>query len=128
MHKLLMAAVAVISLSATAGSALADDWSGLYGGVIVGAQVDPERKVQTIITENMLVNGDAILLKLALENMLNNAWKYTSKIAEAKIEFSYINDGKNTIFYIYPIFNFYIKYNFINKKSQPILSRLAFWI
>jgi K+-sensing histidine kinase KdpD len=61
---------------------------------------DPERKVQTIVTENMLVNGDAILLKLALENMLNNAWKYTSKIAEAKIEFSYINDGKNTIFYI----------------------------
>ena len=50
MQKFLMAAVAAISLSAAAGSALADDWSGLYGGVTVGAQVDPERKVQTVGT------------------------------------------------------------------------------
>ncbi|MDQ5829276.1 MAG: ATP-binding protein [Actinomycetota bacterium] len=35
----------------------------------------------------MVVTGDAGLLRAALENLLGNAWKFTSKAPHAKIEF-----------------------------------------
>ena len=43
--------------------------------------------VSVNITSGMNVYGDAQLLRIALENLLNNAWKYTGKRAEAYIEF-----------------------------------------
>ena len=47
----------------------------------------PERKVETEIAENVTVSGDGALLRVALENLLFNAWKFTSKKPEARIEF-----------------------------------------
>lgn len=47
----------------------------------------PERKVQFIIKEGLVVNGDAHLLQIVFNNMLENAWKFTSKRSEAQIEF-----------------------------------------
>ena len=35
----------------------------------------------------LVVQGDRELLKIALENLLGNAWKYTSKKTNARIEF-----------------------------------------
>jgi signal transduction histidine kinase len=35
-----------------------------------------------------MADGDAGLLRLALENLLSNAWKFTSKRDDAKISFS----------------------------------------
>jgi len=47
------------------------------------------------------VNGDARLLNAALENLLNNAWKYCSKTPHAQIEFGALQqDGGRTIFYV----------------------------
>ncbi len=34
----------------------------------------------------MIAHGDARLLQVALENLLGNAWKFTAKKAEARIE------------------------------------------
>lgn len=48
---------------------------------------DPQRKVEVEIDEALTVQGDAGLLKLVLDNLLGNAWKYTSKRADARIEF-----------------------------------------
>jgi signal transduction histidine kinase len=47
----------------------------------------PDRRVEFIITPGLVVQGDARLLRLALENLLENAWKFTSKHASARIEF-----------------------------------------
>ncbi len=50
-------------------------------------QGDPERQVQVEIASGMVVTGDAGLLRAALENLLANAWKFTSKEPHARIEF-----------------------------------------
>jgi signal transduction histidine kinase len=47
----------------------------------------PEREVEFAIEEGLVAYGDARLLRLALENLLGNAWKFTSKKPHAKIEF-----------------------------------------
>ena len=50
-------------------------------------QNHPERQVEYVIAEGITVNGDAQLLRIALENLLRNAWKFTSRRASAHIEF-----------------------------------------
>ena len=47
----------------------------------------PARDVEVIIAPNLRAIGDAHLLRIALDNLLNNAWKYTGKTAAARIEF-----------------------------------------
>jgi signal transduction histidine kinase len=48
---------------------------------------EPERCVDFHIQKNMWVHADASLMRAVLENLLGNAWKYTSKQAQAHIEF-----------------------------------------
>jgi len=49
-------------------------------------RVDPGRKVQFRFAPGLCVVGDAQLLRLLLENLLGNAWKFTSRKPEALIE------------------------------------------
>ncbi len=49
-------------------------------------RADPLRRVSSAIAEGVLVNGDANLLRVVLENLLGNAWKYTARNEETRIE------------------------------------------
>jgi signal transduction histidine kinase len=48
---------------------------------------DPERKVVFTAQPDIVVHGDPRLLRIALENLLGNSWKFTSKEPNAHIEF-----------------------------------------
>jgi two-component system, sensor histidine kinase and response regulator len=48
---------------------------------------EPGRKVEVRIRPAVLVTGDGQLLRIALENLLENAWKFTAKQPDARIEF-----------------------------------------
>ncbi len=48
----------------------------------------PERQVEVHIEPGMVVQGDPTLLRVALENLLGNAWKYTGKTPNAGIWFN----------------------------------------
>jgi light-regulated signal transduction histidine kinase (bacteriophytochrome) len=50
-------------------------------------QSQPERQVEFIIQAGLIAEGDNHLLQVVLENLLNNAWKFTSKHAQSTIEF-----------------------------------------
>lgn len=64
------------------------DLSALVRGIAAELQQrTPERRVTVIVPDNVVAAGDARLLRVALENMLGNAWKYTSRHATARIEF-----------------------------------------
>ncbi|HEY9724836.1 MAG TPA: PAS domain S-box protein, partial [Chroococcales cyanobacterium] len=50
----------------------------------------PERQVEFAIAPGLMADGDARLLRIVLENLLNNAWKFTSSRIEAHIELGVI--------------------------------------
>jgi signal transduction histidine kinase len=59
----------------------------------------PERKVEFIAPAKTDVYGDAQLLRVLMENLLRNAWKYTSRHDSARIEFGSLQeDGETTYF------------------------------
>ena len=61
----------------------------------------PERQVQFEIASNLIAQGDPQLLRIVLSNLLDNAWKYTSKRSQAKIEFNVLSDDKSqSIYYV----------------------------
>ena len=47
---------------------------------------EPSRAVQFVIAPDLKTEGDERLLHVALDNLLRNAWKFTSKLPEARIE------------------------------------------
>ena len=55
-----------------------------------------EREVEFIIAEGILAQGDEPLLKIVLENLLGNAWKYTRNKLRARIEFGVFKQGIDT--------------------------------
>ncbi len=62
-------------------------------------KTQPERRVEFHITEGIVTNGDARLLRVVMDNLLGNAWKFTGKHPTATIELGMIqNDGRQTYF------------------------------
>jgi len=60
---------------------------------------EPERHVDFVIAPDLTVNGDQRLLRIALENILNNAWKFTQHNPSPRIEFgALLQDGKTVYF------------------------------
>jgi signal transduction histidine kinase len=47
----------------------------------------PERNVEFVVEKDINAYGDVSLLKVALENLLGNAWKFTQREPRARIEF-----------------------------------------
>ena len=60
----------------------------------------PERRVKTSVQADCITQGDAMLLRVLLENLLGNAWKYTSRTAEAEIEFGATHNGQQPEYFI----------------------------
>ncbi len=64
------------------------DLSALAREILDALRVEhPNRNVSVDITPGLKVRGDPRLLRVALENLLGNAWKFTSRREEARIEF-----------------------------------------
>ncbi|NOU17529.1 MAG: PAS domain S-box protein [Bacteroidales bacterium] len=50
-------------------------------------EAQPKRQAVFVIQEGIKVMGDGRLLRIVLENLIGNAWKFTSKHSTARIEF-----------------------------------------
>jgi signal transduction histidine kinase len=61
---------------------------------------EPQRKVEVTIWDGMEATGDARLLRAALENLIGNAWKFTSKVEAARIEVGVLRDGGKATFFV----------------------------
>jgi signal transduction histidine kinase len=51
-------------------------------------RASPDREVQADIEPQLTAWGDPTLLRLVLENLLSNAWKYTGRVARAQVSLS----------------------------------------
>jgi signal transduction histidine kinase len=50
-------------------------------------EASPERAVAIVVEPQLIVDGDPGLLEIALENLLDNAWKFTAGRPVAQIRF-----------------------------------------
>jgi signal transduction histidine kinase len=92
MNSMIDALLALSQLSTRPLSRQPVNLSQLVGYIIDDLRrQSPERQVAVHIEPGLQVQGDATLLRVALENLLGNAWKYTARAREARISFHAID-------------------------------------
>jgi light-regulated signal transduction histidine kinase (bacteriophytochrome) len=76
------------------------DLSALAHGVLADLQrQDLERTVDVVVQAGVTVDADRRLMTIVLENLLGNAWKFTSKVEHQKIELGVTRlEGADTFF------------------------------
>ena len=77
------------------------DLSALAHSIAVELKTQsPNRRVEFEITADMIVEGDGNLLKIALENLLNNAYKFTSRREQALIQVGRVEQDGQWIYFV----------------------------
>ncbi len=61
---------------------------------------DPHRSADIRIKPDLYVKGDTALLRIAIENLLDNAWKFTSQKDHTLIEFGSTVEDERLLFFI----------------------------
>lgn len=75
------------------------DFSGMAREILANLQFhEPLRSVEVAISDGMTAQGEPALLRVILENLLSNAWKYSAKTPHARIEFGKMENPEQ--FYI----------------------------
>jgi PAS domain S-box-containing protein len=61
---------------------------------------EPARRVETVVAPDMMAMGDGDLLSVILENLLENAWKFTAGVEKAHIECGSAKQDGHTIYFV----------------------------
>ncbi len=64
------------------------------------AKTDHERQVEWIIADGAQAFGDPRLLRIVLDNLIGNAWKYSSKHSHSRIEFGTVHNNGSSVFFV----------------------------
>jgi PAS domain S-box-containing protein len=62
--------------------------------------VESGRLIEFDVQPDLVVLGDGRLLRIALVNLLSNAWKFTRKTSQAQVKFGCINNEKQPFFFV----------------------------
>lgn len=60
----------------------------------------PERAVEFVVAPGLSARGDPVLIRAVLQNLLDNAWKFTAKTPRARIEFG-VSGVEGPIYFIH---------------------------
>jgi PAS domain S-box-containing protein len=77
------------------------DLSALARAVMAELQAqEPLRPAHVRVADSVSVRGDPRLLRVALENLLGNAWKFTATRRTAEIEFGAVEEGGRRVCFV----------------------------
>ncbi len=77
------------------------DLSALAHTLLVGLQrLEPVRAVEIVIAPGIIAHADPQLAAIALDNLLGNAWKFTSKRAHARIEVGATESDGELVYFV----------------------------
>lgn len=95
---------ALLSLSRVARAPLAFERVdlGALGRSVASrcAAAEPARVVDFVVTGPLFVVGDPALLRTLVENLLQNAWKFTRSTANARVELGSADEGGDRVYYV----------------------------
>jgi signal transduction histidine kinase len=63
-------------------------------------RAQPDHQATVHIAPGLTAQGDPTLLRMMLENLLGNAWKYSAKVAQAEITFETCEQAGRTVFVV----------------------------
>ncbi len=63
-------------------------------------QTEPDRQVEFLIAPGVAAEADARLIRVALENLFGNAWKFTAKHPSARIEFGLLQHNGRPAYFV----------------------------
>lgn len=69
----------------------------------IGASLEaaqPDRLVELVVAAGLTARGDPHLLRIALENLLDNAWKFTATHPRARIEFGATEMADEVVYFV----------------------------
>lgn len=61
---------------------------------------EPQRRVEFVIGEGAVIEGDPTLLRVVMDNLLSNAWKYSSHQPHARIEFGWSEEDGRRVYFV----------------------------
>jgi two-component system sensor histidine kinase/response regulator len=74
--------------------------SAMASAIIEELRRDEPTRVVELVTGDLTVRADAQLMRIALENLLRNAWKFTRKNAAARIELGARQEGGEMVYFV----------------------------
>lgn len=63
-------------------------------------QENPDRNPAFVVIPDARAHADPRLIRVVLENLLSNAWKFTGKTSEARIEFGAMEEEGRKVYYV----------------------------
>ncbi|HZP21510.1 MAG TPA: ATP-binding protein [Bauldia sp.] len=77
------------------------DLSAMATEIVCGLRdAAPERQAEVAIAAGLVAESDPRLMRVALENLIGNAWKFTARREPAKIEFGHSNTEAGETFFV----------------------------
>jgi signal transduction histidine kinase len=77
------------------------DLSGLAQEIVLDIQrTSPDRQVEFAIAPGLETQGDSRLLRVVLDNLLRNGWKYTGKQPQPRVEFTAVDENGGRVFVV----------------------------
>lgn len=76
------------------------DLSALARDVIAELYESSSRDVQVVIEPGLVVSADPRLMRIVLQNLLGNSWKFTAHVPEPQIEVGSRREGSETVYFV----------------------------
>jgi len=77
------------------------DLSGMARDIVADIErTTPDHQVEFAIAPGLEAEGDVRLLRVVLDNLLRNSWKYTGKQPQPRVEFTAVDENGDRVFVI----------------------------